>query len=486
MALARRAWDDQEMRSERPQQPVPDSASWHAVFQDLQRQHGFEALSVEGTLPSDLCGTLIRNGPGMFTGAEGRFEHLFDADGAVSAVRIANGAAEGAVRLVESEATRRERKWGKCGHAGWATPGRLWRMRNSANTNVMRYQGAYLALYEAGRPTALAPDTLQSLGEVDLGGVVLGAFSAHPSYVPQRKATYNFGVRYGLRTSMDVYELADEGPARRLLSLPLSGAPVMFHDFVATENHLVFFVPPLRLRAWWMLLSGAAAADNTRWKPDLGTEVIVVPIDDPASYTRFKTDPFFQWHFANAFEDQDAIVVDVMRYPDYGTGQWLADLYARGNPGREADGTLHRLVVQPRERRVKSWELNATPGEFPTIDPQQATQRHDAIYMAGHSSVELSARSLQDVLVRVCPESGQSQQFSLGPGCFPGEPLIAGRHLLSMVYDAGSHRTFVAVMERDRLEAGPVARIHFDQHIPLSFHGQWIPASERALKIRSA
>jgi hypothetical protein len=40
---------------------------WMSSLRDLPREHGFEPLRVEGTIPADLVGTLYRVGPSLFS-----------------------------------------------------------------------------------------------------------------------------------------------------------------------------------------------------------------------------------------------------------------------------------------------------------------------------------------------------------------------------------------------------------------------------------
>ena len=75
---------------------------WAAAFSNVRREHGFEPLRVEGSLPPELRGTLYRNGPGLLTRLGQRYAHWFDGDGAISAVRFEDGAAHGAVRVLET------------------------------------------------------------------------------------------------------------------------------------------------------------------------------------------------------------------------------------------------------------------------------------------------------------------------------------------------------------------------------------------------
>ena len=77
-----------------------NSAIANALFRrGLAREHGFEPLAVEGTLPSALEGTLYRNGPAIFELFGRRYLHPFEGDGAITAVRFAGGRVAGACRI---------------------------------------------------------------------------------------------------------------------------------------------------------------------------------------------------------------------------------------------------------------------------------------------------------------------------------------------------------------------------------------------------
>lgn len=54
------------------------SLGWMGSLRDLPREHGFEPLRVEGTLPAELSGTLYRAGPSLFSSFGKPYGHLFD------------------------------------------------------------------------------------------------------------------------------------------------------------------------------------------------------------------------------------------------------------------------------------------------------------------------------------------------------------------------------------------------------------------------
>ena len=462
---------------------------WFKAFQDLPREHGPEPLQVEGTLPEDLQGTLYRVGPGLFSGFGKRYDHWFDGDGAVSAVRFGGGGAQGSVRIVETEHRVREQRAGRMLYLRYGTVipgGPLLRLmnppRNAASTSLFRWQDRLFALYEPSRPTELNPDTLGALGETDLGGVVPQAFSAHPRPVPERRATYNFGTRFGLGWMvLDLFELPDKGPARRLTTLPLP-AMSMVHDFIVTPRCLVFLVPPLRFNMLRMFRGEGSLGRNIEFDPSRGTEVIVVPIDAPDSPVRFTVDPFFQWHFANAFEERGEVVLDFVRYADFGSNQLLEE-FVSGQVKTEVSGQLYRLRIHPARRRMSAEQLWDVPCEYPHMSSEVACQDGRYLYLCANSPNGLLGP--QDLLAKRDHRTGRTQTVSPGPGQYPSEPIFVARrgataeddgYLLSLVYDSRRHASHVAVFDARHLDAGPLARVWFDQHIPFTVHGLWVPA----------
>lgn len=471
-------------------QPIPAAvpAPWFGAFQDLPREHGFEPLRVEGEIPEGLEGTLFRNGPSLLGSFGERYRHWFDGDGAVSAVRLAGGRAEGAVKLVQTQGLAAERKAGRrlFGAYGTVAPGsrlrRLGRIqtKNAANTSVLAWNDRLFALYEGGLPTELSADDLSTIGTTDLDGAVRMGFSAHPHRVEERRASYNFGLRYGRVTELDLFELPDGAGARRIASLPLS-APVLLHDFAATPNHLVFFVAPVRVRVFRAMLGIGSFSDNLAWTPPEGTEVIVVPIDDPARPVRFGVDAFFQWHFANAFERGGELVVDMVRYGDFDTNRWLGEM-VDGAASAGATGTFTRAVVDPKRGTLRAearWDASC---EFPRVSPLVEGKPYRFAYVASH--LPEGRRGMYQRITRLDVEEGRAVHAPLPEGHFPSEPIFVPRPggtkedegwLVSLVYDAGAHGSHLAILAADALERGPIARAFFDHHLPFTFHGAWRP-----------
>lgn len=447
--------------------PANDTQLLNLVWSnDLTREHGFESLEIEGTLPASLRGTLFRNGPGQFGQFGQRYTHPFEGDGATTAIRLEGGKASGASKIHATAGLVEERAAGKILYglsAPWHKRVRNMlrgRDKNTANTNIVSWQGRLFALMEAGKPTELSPEDLSTIGETDLG-VVKGFFSAHPHRVASRKAIYNFGLEYGRKTKLHLYELPDTGAARHLGAVELVGPP-MLHDFIATDTHLVFFVSPVRVNVPRMLLALGSFDQLFRWQPQHGTEVICVPIDRPTEVVRFTTEAFYQWHFANAFTRDNTLVVDYVRYPTFDSFYEIGSQLASSVKPLELEGKYHRATIDLAAKTLRSEQLADRGCEFPTVRPGNEGREHSITYAVFDQLRAIGSIDAQGTVV--AHDVPGDQLIS--------EPLYVDGHLLALCHTRD--RAFVAVYDATRIPSGPIAKIWLDHYVPITFHGTFV------------
>jgi len=497
----------------------PTHKRWHGLMQDIEYEHDFKALRVEGKIPNDICGVLYQNGPGMFSSHGKKYGHVFDGDGLIRGVRIEDGKAFGIAKLVQSEGLKAEREAKRSIYLGAGTEQRGWQgfkdrlrlvlnsnkpapaaaAKNSANTSILLWQDRFLALFETDVPTELDFASLKTLGETSLGGVVKGSFSAHPHWVSERQCGYNFGITIGknLAVYLDVYELPSSGACKKLNSIKLAWSPFAHvHDFIATPKHLVFFIPPIHMPLHGIFniaVLGEAAFPQMEWREKLGTEVIIVPIDRPHEITRFRTDAFFPVHFSNAYEEGDRIVVDFCSSPD-NSGYQLFGASHLGFPGKyyaekfksrdPEESVFRRAWIDVDAKDIKFETVWPNICEFPRIAPKRQGLKNEFVYMLQNPEGIESYTPVYTEILKLNLSSGESNRLCLGSEQFPLEPVFIGKekaeteddgYLLSMVYDGQQHLSYLAIIDAKKLEAGPLAKLYFDQALPISFHGMWYP-----------
>jgi len=448
------------------------------LLRSVARPHGFESLRVEGRLPEDLRGTLYRAGPGLFERFGKRLSHAFEADGAITAVRFDGRGAQGACRIVESAGYRAEEAAGKFlfnSQASWWDRMRAVRSgsaKSTGNTSTLLWADRLFALMEGGLPQEMDAGTLDTLEATDLG-VIQGAFSAHPHRVASLKTTFNFGLRYGSKMLIDLYALPDGGPASKLGTIE---APwhSMVHDFMATERHLLLLVGPVKLN---LLRAMAGLGDITRlfqWKPELGSRLIVVPLDALHAPRTYELEAFWTWHFANAFEDGAGPSIDLCRYPTF----TLDDI---GQPEESGPPPmLTRLHVDARAGKTRESRLFDVPCEFPQVHPRVQGGRYNTLFL--QTERREGARKWPGV-TRLDLGSGGNAEWAVPAGHVPSEPVLVPRgegeddaYVLDLVFDSVSDHSYLAVLDGQRLEDGPLATVHFDHPVPVTFHGAFAAA----------
>ena len=437
--------------------------------QSLVREHGFEDLRIEGELPTDLQGTLYRAGPFLYESFGQPYSHPFEADGGIMAARIGGGRAQGAARIVQSEGLLEERAAGKPFY-GSAAP---WlkriasalqqKVKNTANTSILSWQGRLFGLMEAATPTEVDPETLETLGATDLDGLIPQAFSAHPRHCPARKSIFNLGLSYGRQNTLDLFGLPETGRARRVTTLELPYATLV-HDFAITDKHAIFLISPAVLQLWRAILQVGGFADLFRWEPERGSELIVVPLDEPSKVRRIQVDAFWVWHFANAFEQGGDIVLDMCHYKD------LNSLDAIGGDELTSPSALVRGRIS--KNRFTTEVLTKDLQEFPSASPLALTKENKHTWMQGPNG-----------LGRFDHERGEQDLWNNPNGQLASEPVFVPRPkaahegegwVLSLILDGPSNKSFLGVFDAMNMAGGPRAKLWFDQRIPLTFHGQFV------------
>ncbi|PRQ10069.1 carotenoid oxygenase family protein [Enhygromyxa salina] len=447
-----------------------------SLYENIGRTHGFEPLRVDGQLPEGLAGTMYRCGPGQIERFGHRLSHPFEADGVVMAVRLdGRGGAMGAARVIEGAGYLEEQAAGRYLYGtGAPWPRRVinslrGRVKNTGNTRAWSWRGRVFAVMEACKPIELDPETLEVLGERDLDGAVVRSFSAHPHRVARLATSFNFGLRYGKQTMLDLYALPDEGPTQLLGSYECSWAGLV-HDFVVTERHAIFVSCPAKLKLARALFQLGSLSSWFEWAPALGCEIIVVPLANPGAPKRFNVDAFWVWHFVNAFERGDELVIDYCRYPD------LSSLTSLGDGSKIDPPKLHRGCLNLRTGAWRSEQRWHSSCEFPRVDPRVEGQAHPHAWFYARDEADGFS------LARVDAESGDADVWALGPEIKPSEPVPV-RHsedpsvepwILSLCHDEASDLSFVAVLDGGALADGPVAKLWFDQSLPDTFHGDWV------------
>lgn len=112
------------------------------------------------------------------------------------------------------------------------------KVRSTANTNVLYFNGRLLACKEDSPPYSIDPDTLETIGLEDFKGQLpCVTFTAHPKFDEKTKELLCFGYEAKGDGTPDVCYFSIDSTEKFAETVWLV-APVlgMIHDFAVTEN----------------------------------------------------------------------------------------------------------------------------------------------------------------------------------------------------------------------------------------------------------
>ncbi len=462
---------------------------WHLGLDNVREEHGFRPLELEGRWPAGLVGTLYRNVPGQAVRFGQRARHWFDGDAAVVAHQVGPSGVLGAVKMLKTPGYVAEEQAGKRLFSGYGTPVLSFRRelmkgesKNWAGTSLFHWREQLYATCEGGRPLALTAE-LETLGPSRLDDLLVHNFSAHPHWVPEHQSWFNFGTRLGKETVLTAYQLPAQGPGKKLTQLRLNGATLV-HDFAATAHHLVFFIAPLQIFPLRYLMGLAGPIDCARWRPEQGTEVIVVPLAEPERPLRFRIPAFLAEHVIDAQTQADTVQVRFTHYPDLAAREGYLRHFGRGQVKAPLGATTVSARLDLTHSKATLEPVFGHPAEFPTISPRAAGGLARWAYLAGFSGPS-AALGPMDCVHKIDLSRGQAETWAPGPGQYPSETIFVPRPdgaaedqgwLLTLVLDTTQKNSYLAVLDADKVSAGPVATARWAQPIPLGFHGLWVGA----------
>jgi carotenoid cleavage dioxygenase len=439
-------------------------------------------LPVRGELPKELNGSLYRNGPNPQFESPG--SHWFVGDGMLHAFTIENGKASYRNRWVRTPKWLAEHDAGRALFNGWGTlkgdaPPSTKRDGGSANTNVIWHGGRLLALEEAHPPTEIDPRTLATRGYCDFSRAIVGPFTAHPKIDPKTGDMIFFGynAKGAFTNAMSFGSIARDGVVTRFEYFDTPYAS-MAHDFIVTENYILFPILPLT----GSMERAQSGRPPYAWEPDKGAYVGVLRRGAPVSDIRwFRGESCYVFHVMNAWEEGERIIAEVMQFEE-------PPLFPH------PDGS----PTDPEKSRAKlcrwTFDLSANTdvfqrlylddlsGEFPRIDDRWAglSSRHGWYACASAGNAHKFFNGIAHI-----ERSGKRKTYFLPDGDGTSEPVFVPRDadaregegwLLSVIWRGAENRSDLAVFNATEIERGPVALVELSHRVPFGFHGNWVNA----------
>jgi beta,beta-carotene 9',10'-dioxygenase len=443
---------------------------------------------IGGKIPDWLRGEVVRTCPAVFETGGWRAQHWFDGLGMIYAFRIGDSGVKFRSRLLDSE-TARDARRGQANLGSFGTPTerpllrRIFepvpRVSDNTNVNIVRLGSDLVAMTEGNRQLVIDDETLASTRQVAyskdaIGGAIM---SAHPHFDFERGKVVNVATRFAVNGVISIYEHAPAARERHVVGSWRTDRVPYVHTFGLTPRHALLVAQPFAVRPVKMLWSSKGYIDHFEWKPEEGTKLVVIDRTN-GEVREHVTEAFFVFHTVNAFEREDATVLDLLAYPN-------VDIMASLRPDRmlaslpELTPSLLRISMRPGVERATVEKLSNCGFEFPSVHYKRVSGRPYR-FAYGASDGHQAGGAYTSAIVKVDLETGRSTSFS-EPALIFGEPLFVARPqgdseddgvLLSVGSAKSSETSLLAVLDAKTLAL--LASAEVPSSIPLGFHGSFL------------
>lgn len=428
-------------------------------------------LAVIGEIPDDLHGRYLRNGPNPRFDPIGSYVYPLDGDAMIHMVTLENGTARYANTFVRTPMVVAEERAGRALWSGITDgytpdaddvgPELAGTTRELPDINIIRHGDHLLAMAESDEPYRLDPIDLSTLGRDDYAGAMAGGSTAHPKIDPATGEMVIFNYVFGEPYLTWSVVGADGTMLRPPTGVDGVDATLMIHDMALTPRFIVLFLCPL-IFDLDAAMSGGSLLD---WRPDDGTRIALIPRDG-GEVRWVRTDAFWVWHFANAFDNADgSVTVDYIEWTHPGGFTAIT---------KPSTSSLVRAVLQPDSGRLSKTVVSARNMEFPRIDDRLQGRDHGTVAAVGQVN---GASDAPDGLLFYDMTRGTEESWD--PGVAVGEPIFmpgdTRDYWGAFGTDPATLTSSFYIVPADDPAHGPVAEIEMPIRVPAGLHGTWLP-----------
>ncbi len=477
-----------------------DQEDWSSSYANVDKEfESIELTKIKGEIPKGLSGTLFRNGPGRMERNGQWIHHPFDGDGMITAISFSNGEVSFSNKFVETQAWKEEEKAGKFlyrGVFGTQKPGGILanifntRLKNIANTNVIKLGDELLALWEAANPYALDPLTLETIGISTLNGLLKTSesFSAHPRFDPGHH-TYpklvTFGVKPGPISTIRLMEFSTEGEDKGKLISERNDKFKGFaflHDFAITPNWAIFLQNAISFNPIPFLLGRKSAAQCLSTDTNNTSKFWLIPRESGKFAKQnpriIDAQEGFVFHHLNSWEDNEDIIIESIYYDHFPSIDKDED-FRQINFDLIPEGRLKRSRINLADKSSKTDLISEQCCEFAMVNPMKQGLSARFSWMAvaenKRGNGPLQAIKKLDLL------NGNCCFWSAAPRGFVSEPMMVPEPnsnledkgwILVVIWNGLRRGSDLVILNATNLEE--VATLELPIGIPHGLHGSWV------------
>jgi all-trans-8'-apo-beta-carotenal 15,15'-oxygenase len=449
--------------------------SWLAN-KTTKNEGAWASPTIEGSIPKEIKGTLLRVGPGQKETGGTILKHFFDGDAYLQAFQFGYGEVDFKANFIETSDRLAELKAGKMlfDEFGTEAPKKTRRLKNQPNVNIVPWRGDFLALSEGGHPSLLSGKDRSFVKYWDFNGTLDKSvtFTAHPKF-EQNGVGYGYGTKKGITKALVVYKMNPQsGDLEELYNLPQKKVH-MIHDMMMTSDYLLFYIAPAFFKLTDIIFDRGTMADALQFKPSMGGRLIVLDKSGTAKPIEIKMPGYMSFHHGNAYQEGNSVCFTSFVAKDDSVlkviAKWNASNHmATGTPS----ATQFRVNLETQ--KVEEERVIADHHDFPSFDQGLTGQKIDELFAVkmGSSNDPMSFLGVSKISIT----KGILKTFDAGRDETFGEPVFKQIENKGFLFVPGYHRgrdeSFLQIF--DATELNLISKIWMGGYYPLGFHGNFV------------
>uniref|UniRef100_A0A8I6WPC1 Uncharacterized protein n=1 Tax=Hordeum vulgare subsp. vulgare TaxID=112509 RepID=A0A8I6WPC1_HORVV len=386
--------------------------------------------------------------------------------------------------------------------------------KNISNTNVFEHAGRVYAVAESHQPQEICIQNLETGNTWDIHEQWNRPCTSHPKVAPESRELVIFGSD-AKKPFLVVGVISDDGTKlKHKVDLKLD-RPTLCHDIGVTIRYNIIMDLPLTVDIGRLTTGGQLIEFEKEGYARIG---VMPRYGDAESVVWFDVEPCCMFHLINCFEEGDEVVVQGLCSADSvipGPRLSKSDILPEKSQLTGDGKTTKQRINEKLFSRLYEWRLNqetkTITGEYltgrecslelPMINNHYTGLHHSYAYAQIVDSVTRSGEGCGKVLpkyggfAKLClDERGTGTETStkdlikmeihrLGEDQFCSGasfvPRVCGSHeddgwIISFVHDEVTNTSQVHIIDTQRFEGAPVAKITLPHRVPYGFHGTFV------------
>lgn len=450
------------------------------AYRTLDHEGEWAISDIEGQLPKDISGKVLRVGPGRKDLFNQNLKHYFDGDSYLQCLTLKDGKAKFRGEFIQTEHRMLEQKAGAMlfNEFGTLAPKKTRDLKNNPNVNIIPYGDEFLALSEGGHPSLLDKN-LKFKKYNDFKGTLPSnvSFTAHPKMDPKTGKAYTFGIKQGFPMTLEVFEMDQKSGELFQLYKLYQSRVYMIHDMMMSENYLAFMIAPMSFSITDILSGKKTLAESLSYNSGQGNRLVVLEKKKEGRRWEFNLPSSVLFHFGNMYEDNGELIFTSFEAQDDSVLEFIQKWHSEPRRGL----ALPRAIswrFHLKHGRVTNKKILAEAHDFPNFNPKFRGERAEYLYCAqmGTGDDPFRFRGVSKIHI----ENGIVDTYSAEKHQSFGEPIFAPRenggeeegYLFVPGYDGKRDESFMDILDPQTMKRE--SRIWLGAYFPIGFHGNFV------------